>query len=66
VVSYSLLGLVMRCTIQNLTKIGWMLAELGPVKKGVSLGMEKKEKDEEKKNGTTLSTSLVWHGLAGF
>ena len=31
-VSYTLLGLVMRCRIKNLTKIGWILAELGSVK----------------------------------
>ena len=36
-VSYTLLELVMRCRIQNLAKIGWILAELGPVKYCASL-----------------------------
>ena len=38
----------MICRIQNLNKIGWILAELGPVKLELSLGMrEEKEKKEE-------------------
>ena len=35
--SYTLLGLVMRCRVQNLTRIVRILAELGPVTFGASL-----------------------------
>ena len=30
--NFNFLGLVMKSRIQNFTKIGWILAELGPVK----------------------------------
>ena len=52
----------MRCRIQNLTKIGWILAELGPVKLGDEEGGEEGEEGEGYWHYLVNQPGLAWLG----